>query len=524
MWDALKAKAAEVEGRAILDLFDEGRADGFAVQTQYMRFDYSKTNIDAETREMLLGLAEAAGVAARRDAMFSGEKINETEGRAVLHTALRNLDGGPVVVDGVDVMPGVLDTLARMEAYASEVRGGEITDVVNIGIGGSDLGPAMAVQALSPYHDGPRCHFVSNVDGAHIADTLRGLNARTTLVIVASKTFTTIETMTNARTARAWMADRGGDPSAQFAALSTNLEKTSEFGIPAERVFGFEDWVGGRYSMWGPIGLSLMMAVGPEGFRAFLRGGQDMDTHFRAAQGIENMPLMLALVGIWHRQVLGHATRAVLPYDQRLGQLPDYFQQLEMESNGKSVTMDGSAVPVESGPVVWGAPGTNGQHAFYQLIHQGTSVIPCEFMVACAGHEPELRHHHDLLVANCFAQSEALMRGRSLEEARAKIAGTFEGAELERQAAHRVFAGNRPSTTLIYPRLDPFTLGQIVALYEHRVFVEGVILGINSYDQWGVELGKELATALQPIVEGEAPADEKDGSTQALVRYLHAHR
>ncbi|WP_299198703.1 glucose-6-phosphate isomerase [uncultured Tateyamaria sp.] len=524
MWNALKAKAEAVSGRALLDLFDDARADVFAVQTQHMLFDYSKTNIDTETRDMLLDLAETSGVAARRDAMFSGEKINETEGRAVLHTALRNLDGGPVLVDGEDVMPGVLETLGRMEAYAGEIRGSAITDVINIGIGGSDLGPAMAVQALTPYHDGPRCHFVSNVDGAHIADTLRGLDAKTTLVIVASKTFTTIETMTNARTARAWMLDHGGDPAAQFAALSTNLEKTSEFGIPAERVFGFEDWVGGRYSMWGPIGLSLMMAMGPDGFRAFLRGGQDMDTHFRAAEGVENMPLMLALVGIWHRQVLGHASRAVLPYDQRLGQLPAYFQQLEMESNGKSVTMDGGAVPVESGPVVWGAPGTNGQHAFYQLIHQGTSVIPCEFMVACAGHEPELSHHHDLLVANCLAQSEALMRGRTLDEARAKIADKFEGDELERQAAHRVFAGNRPSTTLIYPTLDPFTLGQIVALYEHRVFVEGVILGINSYDQWGVELGKELATALQPIVEGAAPADCKDGSTQALVKYLHAHR
>ncbi|APX11555.1 glucose-6-phosphate isomerase [Tateyamaria omphalii] len=524
MWTELKTKAASVDGRAILDLFDEARADEFAVQTQYMRFDYSKTNIDTDTRALLLALAGSANVAARRDAMFAGEKINETEGRAVLHTALRNLDGGPVHVDGEDVMPGVLDTLARMEDYAGEVRCSDITDVVNIGIGGSDLGPAMAVQALSPYHDGPRVHFVSNVDGAHIADTLRGLDAKTTLVIVASKTFTTIETMTNARTARAWMQDHGGDPGAQFAALSTNLEKTSEFGIPEARVFGFEDWVGGRYSMWGPIGLSVMLAIGPDGFRAFLRGGQEMDRHFCAAEGAENMPLMLALVGIWHRQVLGHATRAVLPYDQRLGQLPDYFQQLEMESNGKSVTMDGGAVPEESGPVVWGAPGTNGQHAFYQLIHQGTSVIPCEFMVACEGHEPELRHHHDLLVANCLAQSEALMRGRSLDEARAKIADKFEGTELERQAAHRVFAGNRPSTTLIYPKLDPFTLGQIVALYEHRVFVEGVILGINSYDQWGVELGKELATALQPIVEGEAPADDKDGSTQALVRYLHTHR
>ncbi|MEO0379706.1 MAG: glucose-6-phosphate isomerase [Pseudomonadota bacterium] len=524
MWNDLKTLAEQFASRHILDLFDDARAGDFAVQTQFMRLDYAKTNIDAATRDALLALAEAKGVAARRDAMFAGEKINETEGRAVLHTALRNLDGGPVMVDGQDVMPEVLATLDRMAAYADDVRAGPITDVVNIGIGGSDLGPSMAVQALSPYRDGPRCHFVSNVDGAHIADVLRELDAKTTLVIVASKTFTTIETMTNARTARAWMSEGGGDPNTQFAALSTAGDKTAAFGIPASRVFGFEDWVGGRYSMWGPIGLSLMIAIGPEGFRAFLRGGQEMDRHFCAAMGTENMPLMLALVGIWHRQVLGYATRAVLPYDQRLGQLPAYLQQLEMESNGKSVGMDGKPLPVDSGPVVWGAPGTNGQHAFYQLIHQGTSVIPCEFMVACAGHEDDLKHHHDLLLANCFAQSEALLRGRDLDEARGKVADKFDGAELERQAAHRVFAGNRPSTTLIYPQLDPFTLGQIIALYEHRVFVEGVILDINSYDQWGVELGKELATALQPVIEGAALPAGKDGSTRALVDYLHTHR
>jgi glucose-6-phosphate isomerase len=524
MWTELGKQAKIAANRKILDLFDDARADDFAVQTQHMRYDYSKTNIDAATRDALLALADKAQVGERRDAMFAGAEINETEGRAVLHTALRNLDGGPVIVEGQDVMPEVLATLDRMTEFANSVRSSGITDVINIGIGGSDLGPAMAVQALSPYHDGPRCHFVSNVDGAHIADALRGLDAKTTLVIVASKTFTTIETMTNARTARAWMQDQDGDPSAQFAALSTSLEKTSDFGIPAERVFGFEDWVGGRYSMWGPIGLSLMIGIGPDGFRAFLRGGQDMDRHFQAATGAENMPLMLALVGMWHRQACGYATRAVLPYDQRLGQLPAYLQQLEMESNGKSVAMDGSALTVASGPVVWGAPGTNGQHAFYQLIHQGTSVIPCEFMVAANGHEPDLRHQHDLLVANCFAQSEALLRGRDLDEARSKVADKFQGVELERQAAHRVFAGNRPSTTLIYPKLDPFTLGQIVALYEHRVFVEGVILGINSFDQWGVELGKELATALQPVVEGTAPTTGKDGSTQSLVQYLHTHR
>jgi glucose-6-phosphate isomerase len=526
LWQALERRVAETRDRTILSLFDTpGRAAAFSAQTGDMLFDFSKTNIDEATLDALLALLDGAGVADKRDAMFAGEAINDTEGRAVLHTALRNLDGGPVMVGGADVMPGVLATLQRMRDYAEQVRASGITDVVNIGIGGSDLGPAMAVQALAPYHDGPRCHFVSNVDGAHIADTLRGLDARTTLVVVASKTFTTIETMTNARTARAWMQDHGGDPKAQFAALSTADRLTAEFGIPAKRVFGFEDWVGGRYSMWGPIGLSLMIAIGPKAFDAFLRGGQDMDRHFRSASWRENLPALLALVGLWHAQVCGHASRAVLPYDQRLARLPDYFQQLEMESNGKGVQMDGSPVEVHSGPIVWGSAGTNGQHAFYQLLHQGTRVVPCEFMVAAEGHEPELAHHHRLLVANCLAQSEALMRGRSFDEARVRMeqAG-FTGTELERQARHRVFAGNRPSTTLIYPRLDPFTLGQIIALYEHRVFVEGVVLGINSFDQWGVELGKELATSLQPVVEGAAPATGKDGSTAQLVDFVLRHR
>ena len=525
-WDTLAARHRDTADRSILSLFDEpGREKEFSAQTGDMLFDYSKTNIAVETRRALIDLLDAADVAGKRAAMFSGAAINDTEGRAVLHTALRNLDGPPVYVDGFDVMPGVLETLDRMRVFANHVRDGDITDVVNIGIGGSDLGPAMAAQALSPYHDGPRCHFVSNVDGAHIADTLRGLDARTTLVIVASKTFTTIETMTNARTAKAWMQDQGGDPSAQFAALSTAQEKTRDFGIPAERVFGFEDWVGGRYSVWGPIGLSLMIAIGPKGFDAFLRGGQAMDRHFQSADWAENLPAMLALVGIWHAQVCGYASRAVLPYDQRLARLPDYLQQLEMESNGKGVQMDGAAVEVASGPIVWGAAGTNGQHAFYQLIHQGTRVVPCEFMIAAEGHEPELAHHHQLLIANCLAQSEALMRGRSLEEARAKMsAAGFTGAELDRQARHRVFVGNRPSTTLAYPKLDPFTLGQIVALYEHRVFVEGVVLGINSFDQWGVELGKELATSLQPVVEGAASASGKDASTAGLVRFIRMHQ
>ncbi|MEM9970611.1 MAG: glucose-6-phosphate isomerase, partial [Pseudomonadota bacterium] len=324
-------------------------------------------------------------------------------------------------------------------------------------------------------------------------------------------------TMTNAATAKAWMGEAVADPARQFAALSTAADKTAAFGIPEERVFGFEDWVGGRYSLWGPIGLALMIAVGPKAFRAFLQGGQAMDRHFRAAAPLENMPVMLALIGIWHNQGLGYATRAVLPYEQRLARLPAYLQQLEMESNGKGVSMDGADVPVNSGPIVWGEPGTNGQHAFYQLIHQGTRVVPCEFMVGAESHEPDLAHQHRLLVANCLAQSEALMRGRTLDEARALMAGKFDGDELERQARHRVFPGNRPSTTLVYPKLTPFVLGQIISLYEHRVFVEGAMLGINSYDQWGVELGKELAKALEPVVAGEASADGKDGSTAALV-------
>ncbi len=526
MWTALKSHYDSVKDRRFETLVDSARAADFSAQAGDMRFDYAKTNIDTTGRALLFDLLDNTGVAEKRDAMFAGAKINETEGRAVLHTALRNLDGDPIIVDGTDVMPEVLDTLARMEKFAEDVRtgafqgqGGKITDVVNIGIGGSDLGPAMGALALRPYHDGPRCHFVSNVDPADIADVLRACDPTTTLVIVASKTFTTIETMTNARTAKAWMGEKVTDPAAQFAALSTSEQGTADFGIDASRVFGFEDWVGGRYSMWGPIGLSLMLAIGADAFRAFLKGAQSMDLHFKSAPWHENLPALLAVVGIWHNQICGHATRAVLPYDNNLSRLPAYLQQLEMESNGKGVSMDGEDLAVNSGPVVWGEPGTNGQHAFYQLIHQGTRVIPCEFLVAARGHEDDLHHQHQLLVANCLAQSEALMKGRDLDEARSKVADKFDGDELERQAKHRVFPGNRPSTTLAYPQLDPFTFGQIIALYEHRVFVEGVVLGINSYDQWGVELGKELATALQPIVEG-ADASGKDGSTAGLVGFL----
>lgn len=527
IWAELEAAGRAARGRRIADLFEEeGRFERFSVSEGDMLLDFSKTSIDDTALDLLLRLAETRGVAARRGAMFGGEVINVTEGRAVLHTALRDRSGGSVTLAGQDVMPGVREVLDRMAGFAEGIRsggivtadGGPFRDVVNIGIGGSDLGPAMATRALAPYHDGPRLHYVSNVDGAHLHDTLKELDPARTLVIVASKTFTTVETMTNARSARSWLERALGERAgAHLAAVSTALDRTAAFGIDEARVFGFWDWVGGRYSVWSAVGLPLMIAIGAERFGEFLAGAHDMDRHFCEAPPAANMPLLLGLVGIWHRNALGYPTRAVLPYDQRLARLPAYLQQLDMESNGKRVTLDGAEVGRATGPVVWGEPGTNGQHAFFQLIHQGTDVVPCEFLVAAEGHEPELRHHHDLLVANCLAQSEALMLGRDLAAAEAATPDP-------RLAPHRVFPGNRPSTTLLYRRLDPATLGRIIALYEHRVFVEGVIWGINSFDQWGVELGKEMATALLPLVEGKEPAEGKDGSTAGLLARLHALR
>ncbi|MFQ8430288.1 glucose-6-phosphate isomerase [Amaricoccus sp. W119] len=528
IWEALDKAGAEAGDRRITTLFesDPDRFSTFSVSLGDMLLDFSKVNLDAQGLSRLLELAEASGVPAKRDAMFRGDKINLTEDRAVLHTALRNRSDTPVMVDGEDVMPAVNEVLGRMAAFANGVRDGSIaasdgrpfTDVVNIGIGGSDLGPVMATLALAPYADGPRAHYVSNVDGAHIHDVLKDLDPARTLFIVASKTFTTIETMTNARTAKAWAAETLGAAADQhFAAVSTALDKTAAFGIDSSRVFGFWDWVGGRYSVWGAVGLPVMIAVGPENFLDFLAGAHAMDRHFVEAPLAENMPVLLALVGIWHRDVLGYASRAVLPYDQRLSRLPAYLQQLDMESNGKGVTLAGDPVARPTGPIVWGEPGTNGQHAFYQLIHQGTNVIPCEFMVAANGHEKDLAEHHQLLIANCLAQSEALMLGRDLAAAEKTVKDPA-------LAPHKVFPGNRPSTTLIYTKLDPHTLGRIVALYEHRVFVEGVIWDINSFDQWGVELGKELATALLPLVKGEGDAAGKDGSTAGLLRSLAAGR
>ncbi len=528
------ASAAPKDMRAAFDA-DPGRFDALSLRLDDLLIDVSKCLVTGETLALLRDLARAAGVEARRDAMFAGEKINTTEGRAVLHTALRAGPEATILVDGEDVMPEVRAVLAQCGAFAETIRSGTlrgatgkpITDVVNIGIGGSDLGPAMATLALAPYHDGPRLHFVSNVDGAHIADTLKDLEPASTLVIVASKTFTTIETMTNAETARHWLVRSLGDGAVayHFAAVSTALDKVAAFGIAPERVFGFWDWVGGRYSMWSAIGLPLMIAIGAERFGEMLAGARAMDVHFRAAPLEANLPVLLGLVGFYHRAVSGYPSRAIIPYDQRLARLPAYLQQLDMESNGKGVLLDGTPVATPTGPIVWGEPGTNGQHAFFQLLHQGTDIVPVEFIAAAEGHEPELKHQHELLLANCLAQSEALMRGRTREEALAQLKARGLGdAKAERLAPHRVFAGNRPSLTILYRRLDPFALGRLIALYEHRVFVEAALFGINAFDQWGVELGKELATGLQAVVEGKAEAKSRDASTAGLVAHVHALR
>ncbi|TRC93881.1 glucose-6-phosphate isomerase [Mesorhizobium sp. WSM4303] len=507
---------------------DPKRFETFSASDDDLLLDWSKCAVDQHTMELLEKLAGAADLEGRRAAMFSGKKINITEDRAVLHTALRNLSGKGVTVDGQDVKADVLAVLDAMGAFADAIRSGKaagatgkkITDIVNIGIGGSDLGPAMATLALAPYHDGPRAHYVSNIDGAHIHDTLKGLSAETTLFIIASKTFTTVETMTNAQTARDWVQKALGKEAVgkHFAAVSTALDLVAKFGIEADRVFGFWDWVGGRYSLWGAIGLPVMIAIGPRNFRAFLDGAHEMDEHFRTAPLQKNLPALLGLVGWWHRVICGYPARAVIPYDQRLSRLPAYLQQLDMESNGKGVTLDGTPVTTPTGPLVWGEPGTNGQHAFFQLLHQGTDFIPVEFLAAAVGHEPDLEHQHDLLLANCLAQSEALMKGRTLEEARAQmLAKGMKPADVDRIAPHRVFSGNRPSVTILYRKLDPRTFGRLIALYEHRVFVEGTLFNINSFDQWGVELGKELATGLLPVVEGKESAAKRDASTAGLV-------
>ena len=531
----LAAQWRALEATSIMDLFaaDADRFARFSRREGDILMDFSKTRLTDQALELLLGLADAAGLEKRRAAMFSGAHINLTEDRAVLHVALRNRSDRPVLVDGKDVMPDVRAVLDRLCAFADAVRGGSIvgsagrpfTDVVNIGIGGSDLGPAMAAAALTPYRGGgPRVHFVSNIDGAHIADTLADLDPATTLFLVASKTFTTLETMTNARTARAFIAEALGEGAvpAHFAAISTNIAATTEFGIPQDRIFGFWDWVGGRYSVWSAVGLSLAIAIGSENFLAFLDGAHAMDEHFRTAPLAENLPVLLGLVGIWHRNVCGYPTSAIIPYDQRLDKFVAHLQQVDMESNGKRVTIEGKPVAVSTGPVIWGAPGTNSQHAFFQLLHQGTDIVPVDFLLAAEPQE-DLGDHHAKLMANCLAQSEALMRGRDEATVREKLAASgVDAATIDMLAPHKTFPGNRPSITFLYRKLDPYTLGALLALYEHRIFVQGVIWDINSFDQWGVELGKELAASLLDIVEGRADAEGHDASTAGLVGYLQA--
>lgn len=534
---ALAAHQSALGDVHMRDLFaaDPNRFDAFSARVGDLVFDYSKNIVTPETMGLLVNLARAAGVEPRREAEFSGAAINITENRAVLHIALRNQSERPILVDGMDVMADIREVLAAMGKFAHGVREGDIaaasgarfTDVVNIGIGGSDLGPAMVTGALAPFHDGPRVHFVSNVDGAHLADTLRHCDPRTTLFLVASKTFTTLETMTNARSARGWLAGALGEAAVgdHFAAISTNTQAVGEFGIPADRMFWFWDWVGGRYSIWSAIGLPVMLAIGPSNFDGFLAGAHEVDEHFQDAPLQKNIPILMALLGIWYRNLWGYGTQAILPYDQRLARFPAYLQQLDMESNGKGVTLDGETLRRSTGPVVWGEPGTNGQHAFYQLLHQGTDVCPADFMIASDAHEKASTliggDHHAILIANCLAQTEALMAGRSRKEARAQLlASGASEADAERLAPHKTFSGNRPTNTFIYKSLDPAMLGRLIALYEHKVFVQGTIWGINSFDQWGVELGKELAGRLLPAVKGEAEAGQLSSGIVAAIRSL----
>ena len=528
---ALKDFSQTSAPKSLKDLFadDPGRFDRCHIELGDLLFDYSKQRVDDAVLDMLFALARGAGVEARRDQMFAGDIVNPTEHRPALHTALRNLSGKPVMVDGKDVMPDVIAVREAVATFATGIREGSlpgatgkaITDVVNIGIGGSDLGPAMAARALAPYGSPKiRAHFVSNVDGADIGDTLVGLDPATTLFIVSSKTFTTLETMTNANSARAWLvAGLGEDAVAHhFAAVSTRLDLCAKFGIKADRIFGFWDWVGGRYSMWSSIGLALVILIGPTQFEDFLRGGFEVDTHFREAPMEKNIPMLMGLIGVWYRNALGFKTQAVIPYDQRLGRFPAYLQQLDMESNGKSVQLDGSPVVSDTGPVMWGEPGTNGQHAFFQLLHQGTEIVPIDFLVAAEPTHADL-HHHEILLANCFAQSQALMLGRTLDEVKAQLTkGGMAPDAVEKLAPHKVFAGNRPTSTFLYRKLDPAMLGRLIALYEHRVFVMAAVWDTNPFDQWGVELGKELASKLGPIVaDAKASTDDLDSSTAGLI-------
>lgn len=535
-WRALQAHYDEVRDLRMRDLFDDDseRAARFSSSLGDLLFDYSKNRITDRSLSLLVDLAEECGVRDWITRMFAGDTINVTEGRAVLHTALRNRGGHPVMVQGVDVMPEVRRVLEQMRRFSAAVRDGSwvghtgraITDVVNIGIGGSDLGPVMVTEALRPYwKEGLRAHFVSNVDGTHLSEVLRQVQPETTLFIVASKTFATQETLTNARSARRWVAENlGGEQavSKHFVALSTNREAVAEFGIDPENMFEFWDWVGGRYSLWSAIGLSIACVIGMESFEELLAGAHEVDEHFQTAPLRENIPVLMAVLGVWYRDFFGSTSQAILPYDQYLHRFPAYLQQADMESNGKRTSRDGETVGYGTGPIVWGEPGTNGQHAFFQLLHQGTDLVPCDFIVTAQSHNP-MDPHHDILVANCIAQAEALMRGKTTQEARDELmAGGASADQIAVVAPHKEFPGNRPSNVVMIEKLTPRALGRLIALYEHKIFVQGVIWNICSFDQWGVELGKQLATVILPELGAES--GDHDSSTLQLIAYYRRHR
>ncbi|XP_068895407.1 glucose-6-phosphate isomerase isoform X1 [Tenebrio molitor] len=528
----------------IKDLFeqDPNRFKNFSLKLDTphdgdILLDYSKNRITSEVLKLLLALARARKLEEARDAMFAGQKINFTEDRAVLHTALRNRSNKPILVDGKDVTPDVNAVLEHMKQFTNSVLSGQwkgytgkpITDVVNIGIGGSDLGPLMVTEALKAYGRGLRLHFVSNIDGTHLAEVLKKVDAESVLFIIASKTFTTQETITNATSAKQWFLNHAKDPAAvakHFVALSTNAPKVTEFGIDPANMFGFWDWVGGRYSLWSAIGLSISLAVGFENFLQLLEGAHYLDNHFRTAPLEQNAPVILALLGVWYHNFYGAETHALLPYDQYLHRFAAYFQQGDMESNGKYVTRSGARVNYTTGPIVWGEPGTNGQHAFYQLIHQGTRVIPADFIAPAQSLNPINNGlHHKILLSNFLAQTEALMAGKSVDQARQELQKQgLQGEALEKILPHKVFEGNRPTNSIVVKRITPFTLGVLIALYEHKIFTQGVIWNINSFDQWGVELGKQLAKAIEPELQDNKPVSSHDSSTNGLINFIKANQ
>ena len=537
-WRALTAHYGDVKNIHMRDLFrkDTRRFEKYSICFDDILLDYSKNRITDETIPLLINLARQANLKHEIGRMFAGDRINVTEERPVLHVALRNRSRRAIKADGQDVMPKVRAVLAQVRTFSDAVRNGEwrgytgkaITDIVNIGIGGSDLGPVMVTEALKPYaRQGLTPHFVSNIDGTHIVETVKGLNPETTLFIVASKTFTTQETITNAHSARAWLMDAAGKKSAiakHFVALSTNAREVTSFGIDPHNMFEFWDWVGGRYSLWSAIGLSIAITIGMKHFDELLEGAYDMDQHFTSAPFERNMPVILGLLGIWYNNFFAAQTHAILPYDQYLHRFPAYFQQGDMESNGKSVSRTGEPVDYSTGPVIWGEPGTNGQHAFYQLIHQGTKFIPADFLAPIESHNT-VGNHHQILLSNFFAQTEALMKGRSEAEARKELekAG-LKGETLEKLLPHRIFSGNKPTNSIMFKKLTPRTLGMLIAMYEHKIFVQGIIWNINSFDQWGVELGKQLAKVIQPELKGNKEIKAHDSSTNGLINFYKVNQ